>query len=189
MGLGKEELEELLLGPKRGRRFTQDSPIYPDVWLAYRDRPATDREDLLLEPHFRAPVGTLAEAVQQRLGGSSAEHQLAWAGQHVAVRLTLRELLRDVLPLSKWWRDLIRPQSGSVFNHLAAFARGEPLEPESGGEPQEVPPPEDELKWWVQVAGRLLTTTSNEEAESRDLRNLRTLTTRVLRNSTIPQTT
>src|SRR5215204_47388 len=82
MTLGKEELEELLLGPKRGRRFTQDSPVYPDVWLAYRDRPATDREDLLLEPHFRAPVGTLAKAVQERLGDPSAEHQLAWAGEH-----------------------------------------------------------------------------------------------------------
>jgi subtilisin family serine protease len=180
MVLGKEELQELLLGPKRRRRFTQDSPVYPDVWLAYRNRPATDREDLLLEPHFEVPVGALAVAVQKRLGGASAEHQLAWAGEHVAVRLTLQELLRDVLPLSKWWRDLLRPQQGSVFAHLAAFADGRKLAPESGGEAQEVPPPEDELEWWVRVAGRLLTNTSDEEAKSQNLDNLRTLTKRVL---------
>ncbi len=180
MALEKEELEELLLGPRRGRRFTQDSPVYPDVWLAYRDRPVNDRQDLLLEPHFRAPVDTLAKAVQERLGEPSAEHQLAWAGEHVAVRLTLRDLLRDVLPLSSWWRDLIRPQRGSVFAHLAAFVQGDKLAPEFGGQSQEVPSPVDELKWWVQVAGRLLTNTSEEEANSQGLSDLRKLTERVL---------
>ena len=184
MALAREELEELLLGPKRRRRFTQDSPVYPDVWLAYRDKAPSHREDLLLEPHFRATVGALAEAVQERLGDLLAAHRLAWAGEHVAVRLTLRELLRDVLPLSSWWRDLIRPQRGSVFEHLRAYVRGEKLEPESGGDPQEVPPPADELEWWVMVAGRLLTNTSDQEARGL---GLRTLTGRVLEELNDPK--
>jgi subtilisin family serine protease len=179
MALTGKELEALLLGSDRPR-FTQDSPVYPDVWLAYVGKAADHREDLLLEPHFRAPVGMLAKAVRERLGDLQAEHKLAWAGEHVAVRVTLRELLGAVLPLSSWWRDLIRPQEGSVFAHLEAFARGRKLAPESGGEPQEVPPPEDELEWWVQVAGRLLTNTSAAEAKSKGLDDLRTLTSRVL---------
>src|SRR5215211_7811906 len=116
MALTKEELEALLLVSAQRPRFTQDSPVFPDVWLAYLDKPADHREDLLLEPHFRARVGMLAKA--------------------------LRELLRGLLPLSSWWRDLLRPQRGSVFDHLEAFARGDTLAPDSGGKPQEVPPPE-----------------------------------------------
>src|SRR5215207_4013280 len=180
MALTKEELEALLLVSAQRPRFTQDSPVFPDVWLAYLQKPADHREDLLLEPHFRARVGMLAKAVRERLGDLQAEHKLAWAGEHVAVRVTLRELLRDVLPLSSWWRDLLRPQRGSVFAHLEAFARGDKLAPDSSGEPQEVPPPEDELEWWLQVAGRLLTNTSAAEAEAQGLLDLRTLTGRVL---------
>jgi serine protease AprX len=177
--LTDRELEGLLLGSGRPR-FTQDSPVYPDVWLAYVGKPADHREDLLLEPHRRAPVGTLAKAVRERLGDLQADHKLAWAAEHVAVRVTLRELLRGVLPLSSWWRDLIRPQQGSVFAHLEAFERGEKLAPDSGGDPQEVPPPEDELEWWLHVAGRLLTNTSAAEAEAQGLDDLRSLTSRVL---------
>src|SRR5215204_348480 len=187
MALTKEELEALLLVSAQRPRFTQDSPVFPDVWLAYLHKPADHREDLLLEPHFRARVGMLAKAVRERLGDFQAEHKLAWAGEHVAVRVTLRELLRDVLPLSSWWRDLLRPQRGSVFAHLEAFARGDKLAPDSGGKPQEVPPPEEELEWWLQVAGRLLTNTSAAEAEAQGLLDLRTLTRRVLDELDHPQ--
>src|SRR5215203_4637940 len=180
MALTKEELEALLLVSAQRPRFTQDSPVFPDVWLAYLHKPTDHREDLLLEPHFRARVGMLAKAVRERLGDLQAEHKLAWAGEHVAVRVTLRELLRGVLPLSSWWRDLLRPQRGSVFDHLEAFARGDTLAPYSGGKPQEVPPPEDELEWWLKVAGRLLSNTSAAEAEAQGLDDLRTLTSRVL---------
>jgi serine protease AprX len=179
MALTGKELEVLLLGSERPR-FTQDSPVFADVWLAYVGKPADHREDLLLEPHFRTTVGILAKAVHERLGDLQAGHKLAWAGEHVAVCLTLRELLGGVLPLSSWWRDLIRPQRGSVFAHLEAFVRGDKLAPDSGGKPQEVPPPEDELEWWVHVAGRLLTNTSAAEAEAQGLLDLRTLTRRVL---------
>ena len=180
MPLTEQELESLLLVSARRPRMTQDSPIFADVWLAYLGKPADHREDLLLEPHFRVPVGQLARAVRNQLGELTVEHRLAWAAEHVAVRLTLRELLRDVLPLSLWWSKLLRPQEGSVFAHLEMFARGDTLAPDPGGEPQEVPPPEDALEWWVQVAGRLLTDTSDAEAESEGLSDLRLLTRRLL---------
>jgi serine protease AprX len=187
MPLTQSELEALLLVSAGRPRLTQDSPVFADVWLAYLGAAKDHREDLLLEPHFRASVGQLAQAVRERLGDLLVEHRLAWVAEHVAVRLTLRELLRDVLPLSSWWQKLIRPQEGSVFAHLDAFARGEKLAPNLDGEPQEVPPPVDELEWWVQVAGRLLTDTSNAEAEAQGLLDLRVLTRRLLDELGEPQ--
>ena len=180
MELNRKDLETLLLESERRRRFTQDSPVFADVWLKYFADGPDKRQDVLLEPHYRAPVATLAKAVRERLGEVETDHRLAYAGEYVAVQLTLRELLGAVLPLSSWWRDLIRPRRGSVFKHLENFAAGATLTPEPGGEPQPVPPPDDELAWWLRVAAALLTEASIEELRAQDLDTLRMLTGRVL---------
>src|SRR5690349_16368055 len=99
----REVFEKLLLDSAGRPRFTQDSPVFADVWLKYLDDGPDKRQDLLLEPHHRAPVGRLAKDVHERLGDVQADHRMAYAGEYVAVQLTLRELLADVLPLSKWW--------------------------------------------------------------------------------------
>ena len=39
MALSGSELQELIYGAGPGRRFTQDSPVMPDVWLAYGQSP------------------------------------------------------------------------------------------------------------------------------------------------------
>ena len=180
MPLKREEFEKLLLESERRRRFTQDSPVFADVWLRYFSEGPASRQDLLLEPHFSTPVATLAQAVRERLGDLQPEHRMAYAGEYVAVQLTLRELLVAVLPLSKWWRDLSRPTDGSVFVHLDNFAKGATLTPEAGGEPQPVPPPDHELAWWLRVVGALLTNASAKTLGSRDLPTLRRLTKQVL---------
>jgi len=180
MPLTRDDFEKLLLESERRRRFTQDSPVFADVWLKYFEEGADSRQDLLLEPHFSTPVATLAQAVRRRLGELLPEHRMAYAGEYVAVQLNLRELLVAVLPLSKWWRDLSRPTSGSVFAHLDDFAKGATLTPEAGGEPQPVPPPDDELAWWLRVVGALLPNATPQTLESRDLAALRGLTAQVL---------
>ena len=182
MPLKEEELEALLLRSAGRRRFTQDSPVFADVWLAYLGKRKDYRQDLLLEPHHRATAGELATAVRERLGELRTGHKLAYAGEYVAVQLTLRELLAAVLPLSSWWRGLIRPETGSVFAHLERFVGGDTLEPDPKGEVRQVPPPEDELEWWLKVAGRMLTNTSDAVVEKRRLYrdDLRPLTQRVL---------
>jgi hypothetical protein len=177
MAIELEAFEKLLLEAER-RRFTQDSPVYADVWLRYFKDGAQTRQDLLLEPHHRHPVGRLAKAVDERLGGVMIAHAMAYAGEYVAVQLTLRELLADVLPLSTWWRGLSRPNYGSVFAHLRQFAAGEDLSPEPDGDPQSVPPPEDELAWWVRLAASLLTDATVEELQAPEA--LRSITQRVL---------
>src|SRR5829696_9807055 len=176
----RKTFEELLLESERRRRFTQDSPVFADVWLRYFSEGPDSRQDLLLEPHFSTPVATLAQAVRGRLGELLPQHRMAYAGEYVAVQLNLRELLVAVLPLSKWWRDLSRPTSGSVFAHLDDFAKGATLTPEAGGEPQPVPPPDDELAWWLRVVGALLTNAPVKTLESRELSTLRRLAKRVL---------
>jgi serine protease AprX len=178
--LTRETFEKLLLESAHRRRFTQDSPVYADVWLKYFDDGPDKRQDLLLEPHHRTPVGRLAKAVHDRLGAVELDHRMAYAGEYVAVQLTLRELLGAVLPLSKWWRDLSRPTHGPVFEHLEGFAKGAKLAPASGGEPQPVPPPEPELAWWLRVAAALLTNASASQITGESVTALRRLTRRVL---------
>lgn len=180
MALERKDLEGLLLESQGRQRFTQDSPVFTDVWLKYhKDGPDT-RQDLLLEPHHRTPVATLAKAVRERLGEVEADHRLAYAGEYVAVQLTLHELLAAVLPLSRWWQGLSRPRQGPVFEQLEAFAGGAALAPAGDGDPQPVLLPDDELAWWLRVAAAMLTDASVKELHAQDLDTLRALTRRVL---------
>ena len=41
--LDRDLMEQLLFGTGRARRFTQDSPVLPDVWLEYAKQPAGRR--------------------------------------------------------------------------------------------------------------------------------------------------
>jgi hypothetical protein len=40
MNLATRPIEELIFGEVRYRRFTQDSPVMPDVWIAFGKAPA-----------------------------------------------------------------------------------------------------------------------------------------------------
>lgn len=66
--LTPEKLEALIFGTERFRRFTQDSGVMPDVWIAYGRNP-TARLDLLLSPHVEASAPALGHALEERLGG------------------------------------------------------------------------------------------------------------------------
>ncbi len=114
------------------KRFTQDSPILPEVWLsggvAYCRAPDV-RVDLLLTPHKDRTASVLAAKVIERLKkafeakpyvamsqsdgplGQSDDAPLAkptWTVSvnqtTVAASLTFKELIVCVLPLSPWWR-------------------------------------------------------------------------------------
>src|SRR4051812_27547883 len=118
MSISREAFEDLLLDSQQ-RRYTQDSPVYADVWMKYFECGPDKPQDILLEPNHSVSVGRLAKAVHERVG-VQADHEMAYAGEYVAIKLTLREMLAKVLPLSKWWRDLSRPTGGPVFALLRA---------------------------------------------------------------------
>ncbi|HJV30231.1 MAG TPA: S8 family serine peptidase [Gaiellaceae bacterium] len=110
MPLTAEKLEELIFGTERFRRFTQDSPVMPDVWIAYGLNPDA-KLDLLLTPHVEASAPELGHALRQRLGGREmrqdqpAEVRVAYNESYVVAELDFDELVKVALPLTHWWRD------------------------------------------------------------------------------------
>lgn len=105
--LPRHLVEYLLLGPEDDRRQLQDSPILGDVWLAYAAEPGKPQE-LLLTPYKERPSSEVAVAVHDRVSSmvSSRDDQdadVAFLHGLVALRLTFRDLLRIVVPMTSWW--------------------------------------------------------------------------------------
>jgi serine protease AprX len=125
-------LKDLMFGRGPVRRFTQDSPVMPDVWLAYGESPK-GRLDLLLTPHYRSSAGELARRVRERLEierqsahwlafhpGESEEIDVVYNQSTVAARLSFDELVRAVLPLSGWWQTAISEETEEDLRQLLA---------------------------------------------------------------------
>jgi serine protease AprX len=97
----------------RGRRFTQDTPITPDVWVAYAGQGDPDTPiELLLTPHTSSDVASLVEVMRRRLratGEDEVDVLIAYNESHVLANLTLKQLLRCALPLSDWWARAVLP--------------------------------------------------------------------------------
>jgi serine protease AprX len=104
-------VQELVFGLRDAQRFTQDSPVLPDVWRAFAETPR-EPVDLLLSPHIRAAAGQLALELRRRLreirGGEGAggrqPARVAYNQFNLVARLYLDELVRVVLPMTAWWR-------------------------------------------------------------------------------------
>ena len=133
----RDTIERLFYGePEHQRRFTQDFPILPDVWIEYGKNPA-GRVELLLTPHNESDSATLARALRQRLadepqaaGPSSA--RVLYNESVVLAALTFPQLLRAALPLSAWWERAVTPAGPTwtraalqqFASDLAAFVPG-----------------------------------------------------------------
>lgn len=113
MPLTRPQVERLLFGVGRATRFTQDSPVLPDVWIGYGMWPDS-RQDLLLTPHREYPAGEVAARLRERLArerdggpGDAEPAGVVYNQSTVGARLTLRELVRVVLPMTKWWQTYV----------------------------------------------------------------------------------
>jgi serine protease AprX len=127
----RRDIERLIYGdPEQQRRFTQDFPILPDVWIAYaerhkdaeRPRESADRIELLLTPHTRCDAATLARALRKQLDqekdwladyrnahfpnadASSRLPRILFNESVVFADFTFEELIRIAMPLTDWWR-------------------------------------------------------------------------------------
>lgn len=94
------------------RRFTQACPVLPDVWIAYdtEEDPFAEQQDLLLTPTSDQMAGRMAKDLREALTRdrertSRPPPRIAQLHGVVAVRLHLDELLRVVLPRTRWWLD------------------------------------------------------------------------------------
>lgn len=114
MAISREQFQHILFnGTNNNTRFTQDSPIYPDVWLEYYDNRrqlATYRADLILMPHRASNAAELFLTLQSKLKGVGFKNtgwEMASNGETVAVCLTFEELLTVALPLTNWWQKYL----------------------------------------------------------------------------------
>jgi len=111
--LSRDQMDELLFGPISGRRLTQDSPILPDVWLAYALEPPADKQknpnkELLLTPHYGSTPGEVAVALRKSLGEKEAPAaKIAYNQTYVAAKLAFQQMVRHVLPMTAWWYDRV----------------------------------------------------------------------------------
>lgn len=135
--ISRRLMEELMFGAGRVRRFTQDTPVLPDVWLAYADcldagRPVARREPgapaeanpalkLLLTPWRMTAVGEARTVLRERLAGPGQraararfEHpeeispRVVYNQTTLAATLHFEDLVRAVLPMTEWWAELER---------------------------------------------------------------------------------
>jgi subtilisin family serine protease len=110
-------LIEMLIFKKhqQTQRFTQDSPVYPDVWLDYfehRQELRTYRADLIFTPHVKSSAAELFQALVNLNGKGIAVHdildwEIATNGETVVAKLTLEELVTIALPMTKWWQQYL----------------------------------------------------------------------------------
>lgn len=117
MSLSNKELEYLIFGTERQRRFTQDSPVLPDVWLEYNQKPG-EPIDLLLTPYKGRPPSELYKKLRQRMRledeafpGGRRPRRMTYNESYVVAELTLDEVIRVALPLTQWWVRYLWPEA------------------------------------------------------------------------------
>jgi hypothetical protein len=110
-----------MFGTGRTRRFTQDSPVLPDVWIAYAQPRASGDPyppvKLLLTPFRDTSTGEIRNVLRDRL--TAERRTAAWRAfghspgalprvvynqSAVAATLYFEDLVRAVLPLTDWWK-------------------------------------------------------------------------------------
>jgi serine protease AprX len=125
----RAQIEELLYGkPNEERRFTQDFPILPDVWIAYAGATPGNRVSLLLTPHNRSSAAKLIQELRERLHEEPASAKAGRArllyNESVALAdLSFEEMLRVALPLTDWWAKTMHHLDDYWVNGLRARLR------------------------------------------------------------------
>ena len=136
----RETIEHLFYGrPEQQRRFTQDFPVLPDVWIEYGREPKA-RIEVLLTPHNESDAPTVARVLRERLAADA--HATGSTGGHVLYNesvvmaaLTFPQLLRCALPLTAWWQRAVAPAHATwtrpalelLAQRLAEFRPGDPV--------------------------------------------------------------
>ncbi|MFV2071841.1 MAG: S8 family serine peptidase [Thermoanaerobaculales bacterium] len=184
-----ENIQDLIFGTKRDRRYTQDSPILPDVWLQF----AADRKapaDLLLTPHRDVSAGHLAKTIRKRLKEERKKYnrrrrspKIAFAQGSVVVHLYFDELIRVVLPMTPWWQRYVWKGTGEYLRQLAADSDATQYLAEAltAFERQDIKdnlPLSPDLLWMARIVGAIADPTKeteNASEESEPLKHLKTV--------------
>lgn len=174
MSFEARQIYQLLYEQGPVQRFTQDSPILPDVWLAFAENPDS-QQDLLLTPYRRrggshTTPGHLSLVIQEGLRRSSARlrgfkranpqrpHNISYSQTAVAVKVYLDEMIRVILPLSSWWSKRIRSAglSKQVSDLDQPAVRREMALLLAGGSMTKKLPVGPDVLWIIRVLGVIL---------------------------------
>ena len=132
--LERKLIEQLMFGTGRVRRFTQDSPVLPDVWIEYAKGPGEEdgrltgpagTDDpfppvkLLLTPWRESFAGDIRLALRRRIASErktpewraldhdpKAPARVIYNQSTVAATLYFEDLVRAVLPMTGWWHQI-----------------------------------------------------------------------------------
>lgn len=121
--LSETTLRQLVFQTFGRTRWTQDSPIVPDVWMKYirlaeaaalqrvkTGAPASSAEepvDLLLTPWSGTSPGEIAAELRRALPSENLKSaRIAQSASRVVARVDFVSLIRCVAPLTGWWRRL-----------------------------------------------------------------------------------
>jgi subtilisin family serine protease len=96
-------------------RFTQDSPVYPDVWMEYfrhADQIGEYRMDLILTPHKKSTAAELLKFLSDKVMATQKQEKdwnwnMATSGDSVVASLTFAELVGLALPFTNWWQHYL----------------------------------------------------------------------------------
>ena len=128
--LTRRLLNALLFDTPGGRRFTVDSPVLPDVWLAYALAP-NEPQELIVTVDDNRSAGPASVEIKNRINSlreRSASVDQAFNRKKVAPRVTnifgqvairvyLDELIRVILPLTPWWQKRIEAIRSRAAKH------------------------------------------------------------------------
>lgn len=121
----RAQIEKIFYGESdQQRRFTQDFPVLPDVWIKYGADPGK-RFELLLTPHSRSGAAAAAQALRERLKAEQEVNlddttwktvdpeekraRVLFNESVVLANVSFWELMRVAMPLTDWWRQAVAP--------------------------------------------------------------------------------
>ena len=101
------------------QRYTQDSPIMPEVWMSFARAPRR-KLDLLLTPRAGDSPGKVTKQLAERLAAFEGEGQsgkpeadeirstfnVAYSRSSVVAEVDFRQLVCVIVPMTAWWQKL-----------------------------------------------------------------------------------
>jgi serine protease AprX len=165
MSNGTFALEDWIFGLPGEQRFTQDSPVLPEVWRRYAEEPG-EAQDLLLTPHKDSSAAKLLHALPGHdPRGRKKETGLAYNEGYVVAYLDLHRLLSEVMPLSPWWSRIWPPGEERLDLWVKHVDGLDALRPRASTDDGRSFRP-DWLAWFLALVGRVeLARTKSKEKE------------------------
>lgn len=110
VAISTDVVNRILYGNGDRQRFTQDTPILPEVWQRYAARPA-EPQDLLITPlESTSAVALLRRLLAEQPNDDKRalrrDAHFAPLQSFLAAQLTFRQLIHYLLPRTVWSRDV-----------------------------------------------------------------------------------